>query len=198
MPIQVDVEQRRTDIAEATFRVAARRGLGAVTIRSVAAELGSSTTVITNYVPTRTELLANAIDRLADEWLTELDALSTGPDPAKALRRVMEAAVSWDDDELLRCQFWVAVLSEPERSSDVQQQLIEAAESVRLVLEKLAEQCGYPEPAAAADVLFLFAQGAFASIVEAPTRWTADRLRAAAGAMTEAVTTSLQLRSITS
>jgi len=189
MPIQVDVGQRRTDIAEATFRVAAHEGLGAVTIRSVAAELGSSTTVITNYLPTRTELLANAIDRLADEWLTELDALSADGDPAEALRRVMEAAVSWDDDELLRCQFWVAVLSEPNRSSEVQRQLIEAAESVRVVLEKLAEQCGHPKPSAAADLLFLFAQGAFASIVEAPTRWTADRLRAAARAMVEAVAT---------
>lgn len=183
MPIQVDVQQRRTAIAEATFRVAARKGLGAVTIRSVAAELGASTTVITNYLPTRTELLANAIDRLTDEWLAELDALSGGDDPAAALANVMEAAVSWDGDELLRCQFWVAVLSEPDRTADVQQQLIEAAESVRLVLEKLAEQCGHPDPAGAADQLFLFAQGAFVSIVEAPTRWTAERLRTAARAM---------------
>jgi AcrR family transcriptional regulator len=187
MPIQVDVEQRRTAIAEATFRVAARDGLGAVTIRSVAAELGASTTVITNYLPTRAELLANAIDRLADEWLAELDDMSTDREPGDALRRVMEAAVSWDDNELLRCQFWVAVLSEPNRTDEVQRQLIEAADSVRLVLEKLCEQCGHPEPAVAADVLFLFAQGAFASIVEAPTRWTADRMRGAARALATAV-----------
>jgi len=190
MPIQVDVAQRRVDIAEATFRVATRKGLGGVTIRSVAAELGASTTVITNYIPTRAELLANAIDRLTDDWLAELDALSTGDQPAEALRLVVEAAVNWDEDELLRCQFWATVLAEPDRTGDVQRQLAEAEESVRLVLEKLVEQCGHPEPSVAADQLFLFAQGAFVSIVEAPHRWTRDRLGVAARAMADAVLTA--------
>ena len=42
MPIQVDLTERRAAIADATVRVAARKGLQAVTIRSVAAELGAS------------------------------------------------------------------------------------------------------------------------------------------------------------
>lgn len=187
MPIHVDVAQRRADIAEATLAVAARAGLGGVTIRSVAAELGASTTVITNYLRTRADLLANAMELLADEWIAELDEASADLDPAEALVQVMCEAVSWDEQERIRNQFWVAVLSEPNRPKAVADQLRAESDAVRDRLAKLVEQCGHPDPAAAADQLFLFAQGAFVSMVETPTRWTPERLHAAAIAITENV-----------
>ncbi len=187
MPIQVDVAQRRADIAEATLRVAARSGLGGVTIRSVAAELGASTTVITNYLPTRADLLANAMEMMADEWIGELDAASADLDPADALGEVMREAVSWDEQERIRNQFWVAVLSEPNRPKAVADQLRAESDAVRHRLAKLVEQCGHSDPNAAADQLFLFAQGAFVSMVETPTKWTPERLGAAATAITESV-----------
>jgi AcrR family transcriptional regulator len=187
MPIQVDVARRRVDIAEATLAVAARTGLGGVTIRSVAAELGASTTVITNYLRTRADLLANAMELLADEWIAELDAASADLDPAEALAEVMREAVSWDEQERIRNQFWVAVLSEPNRPKAVADQLRAESDAVRDRLAKLVEQCGHPDPAGAADQLFLFAQGAFVSMVETPSRWTPERLRTAAIAITESV-----------
>jgi AcrR family transcriptional regulator len=192
MPIQVDVARRRADIAEATFRVAARTGLGGVTIRSVAAELGASTTIITNYLPTRADLLANAMEMLADEWTAELDAARADLGPADALREVMCEAVSWDEHEQIRNHFWVAVLAEPNRSEAVADQLRAESDAVRSRLAKLAEQCGHPDPAGAADQLFLFAQGTFVSMIETPSRWTPDRLRTAALGITEGVLAAAQ------
>jgi len=189
MPIQVDVTQRRADVADATFRVAARDGLAAVTLRSVAAEMGVSTTTITNYLPTRADLLINAVDRMTDEWLAELDAARTGRRPEEALRAVMREAVSWDQDELVRSQFWVAVLAT--QSPQIRRQVGEVEDAVREVLVKLVDECGHPEAEAAADQLFLFAQGSFASIVEAPRRWTPARLRAAANAAVDGVLTGV-------
>jgi AcrR family transcriptional regulator len=155
MPIQVDVPQRRADVADATFQVAARDGLAAVTLRSVAAEMGVSTTTITNYLP----------------------------------RAVMREAVRWDQDELVRSQFWVAVLAT--QPQQVRSQVGEVEDAVREVLGKLVEECGHPYPDAAADQLFLFAQGAFASIVETPDRWTPDRLAAAADSAVDGVLSAL-------
>lgn len=189
MPIQVDVTQRRADVADATFRVAARDGLAAVTLRSVAAEMDVSTTTITNYLPTRADLLLNAVDRMTDEWLDELEAARTGRSPDDALRAVMREAVGWDQEELVRSQFWVAVLAT--QSPQVRRQVGEVEDAVREVLAKLVEECGHPRAAAAADQLFLFAQGSFASIVEAPGRWTPDRLRAAADAAVDGVLSAL-------
>lgn len=185
MPIQVDVEQRLRDIAQATFEVASELGLGSVTIRSVAARLDSSTTVITNYLPTRTDLLANALDLVNDEWIAELDSAATAVDPAEALREVMRVAVSMDEAELLRSQFWVAVLSEPHRPESVVEKLRSAATAVREKLAGLAAKCGLDD--SAVDPLFLLTQGAFITAVETPRMWDTERLVGAADAFVDAL-----------
>ena len=187
MPIQVNLGQRRSAIAHATLRVAARGGLREVTIRAVAAELGGSTTFITNYLPTRTALLINALQEIEQEWLSELEPELTDADPAAGLRRAMRSAVEWDSEELLRCQFWVAVLAVPDRDADVDRHLLESTSAVRDIFAKLADQCGHPDPETAADVLMLVAQGSFVSIVETPDLWDQARLLAAADAAVDAV-----------
>ena len=174
MPIQVDVDRRRRDIAEATFRVAADLGLPGVTIRSVAGELGASTTVITNYLPTRAALLVNAVDHLGEEWIRELEKIRSdgGPD---VVGRALVASVDWDASEQLRCQFWVDLLTAPGRGPEVDERLRDTARRVRAVFADLAADKGHPDPESAADTLFLFAQGVFVSIVEDPGEWSARR-----------------------
>ncbi len=187
MPIQVDEDARRAAVAEATLRVAGRDGLRGVTIRSVAAELGASTSFITNYLGTRSALLVNALRHIEDTWLAELETELAGSDPPEALRRAMRSAVEWDDDELMRSQFWIAVLSVPGRDAAVERHLVESTSAVRGVIAKLVDQCGHPDPERAADMLVLVAQGAFVSIVEAPRQWSPERLTQAADAAVAAV-----------
>lgn len=187
MPIQVDVDQRRRDIAEATFAVAARDGLAAVTLRSVAAELGGSTTAITNYLPTRTDLLVNAVDELGREWIDELSNILAEDQGPAALRRMMRAAVTWDQDEHLRCIFWVALLTARGRNEAVDRHLADTAEAAREVIESAVTGCGHPTPRIAADMLFLFAQGVFVSIVETPGAWPVGRLTQAADLAVDSV-----------
>jgi AcrR family transcriptional regulator len=187
MPIHVDLDQRRSTIAEATLRVAARHGIRGVTIRSVATELDASTTFITNYLPTRSALLINALQQIEQEWLAELEHELVGADPAVGLRRAMQSAVAWDAEELLRCQFWVAVLAVPNRDADVDRHLFESTSAVREVFAKLADQCGHRDPETAADLLMLVAQGGFVSIVETPELWDPARLSAAADAAVDSV-----------
>ena len=185
MPIQVDVEQRLRDIAEATIAVASDHGLAGVTIRSVAARLDSSTTVITNYLPSRADLLANALDLVNDEWTDELDSVSAGRSPAEALRAVVRSAMSIDEGERLRSQFWVAVLSEPHRPPSVVAKLRDSAATLRGRLAGLAGSCGLD--AHAVDSLFLLTQGAFITAVETPVMWDTDRLVAAADAFLDSL-----------
>lgn len=187
MPIHVDLDQRRGAIAEATLRVAARDGIRGVTIRAVAAQLEASTTFITNYLPTRTALLINALQQIEEEWLAELGQELVDADPAAGLRRAMRSAVEWDTEELLRCQFWVAVLAVPNRDADVDRHLLASTSAVREVFAKLADQCGHADPETAADLLMLLAQGSFVSIVETPDLWDQRRLRSAADAAVDAV-----------
>jgi len=184
MPIQVDVGQRKRDIAEATFRVAATSGLAGVTLRSVAAELGASTTVITNYLPTRAALLVNAVDLLGDEWVQELEKIraESGDD---VVHRAMAASVAWDDAEQMRCQFWVDLLTAPGRSGEVDDHLRDTAKRVRSIFEDILSDLGRPAASAESDVLFLMAQGVFVSIVEDPEAWPPKRVTAAANRMVD-------------
>ncbi|MEV0424771.1 TetR/AcrR family transcriptional regulator [Streptosporangium canum] len=67
MPRQVDHDQRRRQIAEAVWRLAARAGLEDVTLRQVAAEAGVSARLLQYYFGTRDELLLGALKILNDD-----------------------------------------------------------------------------------------------------------------------------------
>ncbi|MEV6237360.1 TetR/AcrR family transcriptional regulator [Lentzea sp. NPDC051838] len=88
MPKRVDHDERRREIAEAIFRLAAAQGLQAVTLRAVAAEAGISMFQVQYYFPTKEEML-----RYAWRRITELGAERAGRDIAEALRTGDERAV---------------------------------------------------------------------------------------------------------
>ncbi|RLL66370.1 TetR family transcriptional regulator C-terminal domain-containing protein [Streptomyces sp. Z26] len=79
MPKRVDHAQRRTHIADALVRVAARDGLHAVTMRAVATEAGMSVNLVQYYFDTKAALLHAALERLErqshDRWAARLAAL---------------------------------------------------------------------------------------------------------------------------
>lgn len=72
MPKQVDHEQRRSLLAEALWRIAARDGLGATTVRQVAAEAGVSVGMVQHYFSTKDEMLLFALQRIGDDLAARL------------------------------------------------------------------------------------------------------------------------------
>jgi AcrR family transcriptional regulator len=103
VPKRVDHDERRREITEALFRIAATQGLQAVTLRAVAAEAGISMFQVQYYFPTKEQMLQYAWQRIA-----ELSAERSGRDIAEALRTGDERAV------IRACLF--AVLPTDERS----------------------------------------------------------------------------------
>ena len=57
MPRVVDVEQRRAELTDATARLIAKSGIGAATMRDVAAEAGWTTGALTHYFTDKRDLL---------------------------------------------------------------------------------------------------------------------------------------------
>jgi AcrR family transcriptional regulator len=88
VPKRVDHDERRREIAEAVFRIAATQGLQAVTLRAVAAEAGISMFQVQYYFPTKEKMLQYAWHRIA-----ELSAERSGRDIAEAVRTGDERAV---------------------------------------------------------------------------------------------------------
>ena len=92
MPRRVDAAERDRAIRSATLRVIAREGVGRVTIRGVAAELGTSTTAVTHYVATRDALLEQSIGQALEARKEELRQLvADAEDP-------LWAAILWSVD----------------------------------------------------------------------------------------------------
>ena len=115
MPRVVDRTERLDAIAGAVRRVLERDGVEQVTMRNVAGELGSTTGLLTHWVPDRAGLLHLALRATADEQ----SARAT----AALLRRPRDLANALDEflplDEARRGEmkvwlgFWALALSDP-------------------------------------------------------------------------------------
>jgi len=88
VPKRVDHQQRRHEIVEALYRIAAAQGLPAVTLRAVAAEAGISMNLVQYYFPTKEEML-----RFAWQRMVELSGERAGEGVLRALRTGDERAV---------------------------------------------------------------------------------------------------------
>lgn len=98
MPRHVDDEARALEIARAVVRLVATQGLRAATFRSVAAALGTSTTVITRLLPDREALLDAAFDTLRADFRARASAALSAPDRRSRVRGLIDAALPIEGD----------------------------------------------------------------------------------------------------
>ena len=120
VPVKVDPEERQAEISRAVVDLASARGFDAVTIRAVARELGSSTTAITHYLPTRAELLRLAVrdellrfeqgrllaigDRTGFDALRRVVAYTVFDSPSRPRRFWMQVVIGAQRDPILRSE----------------------------------------------------------------------------------------------
>jgi AcrR family transcriptional regulator len=141
------------DWAEATLQLIAEKGLGALTVSTLAARLGVTKGSFYWHFPGRAELLAAALERWEQRTTGEaMRALDTVPDHRQRLELILGAA------------------TQPPRSRSLYAALAEAAEDpvVRRALQRVAtarieylEVCyrhlGYTAAAARAQAVFAYA-----------------------------------------
>jgi len=181
MPIEVDTTERLSQLAEATLRVIERKGIGAITIRAVAAELGGSTAVVTNYLATRSDLLLNVISHAQRGWRADMTRAVEGLTGAELVR----ALASWscttvDHDHAVR-QLWLDMAAQAETGSAAHVALQEDAKQHYEFLHAAFADAAVPDPAAAADLLYLTLRGFYFAGVEDPARWCPERVRELVG-----------------
>ncbi|MGI6875200.1 TetR/AcrR family transcriptional regulator [Amycolatopsis sp. 3B14] len=115
MPKRVDHEQRRQLIADAVRRIAADRGLEAVSLGEVAAEVGISKGLVQHYFPSRDDMLRYATRTLRDRVG---DRLRTAQAELPGLRAALIALLPLDDESrteaLVANAFVVRALKDPE------------------------------------------------------------------------------------
>ncbi|MFF2371305.1 hypothetical protein [Agromyces sp. NPDC058110] len=190
MPVEVDTDERLADIARATVDVARERGTRAVTLRAVAERLDRSTAFITNFVPSRAHLMANALDHARAQWdderATHLGDL-VGVERLAELCRWM--CTSSPEENVLR-SLWIEVIADVRganrRAYEVVRGVTDATYGKFLAGAEhvVAGEVGPSDPAdreqAAhiADILYLYCRGYEVKAVEDPEAWTDARVQA--------------------
>ena len=180
MPREVDADQRLADIAAATIRVARSAGSHAVTIRSVARELGGSTTLVTNYLPSRAGLILNALDHGRDRWQAALDeTLAACRRREDRFTAVIEWSLTTGPDEPVLRALILEIVANADREPDLRTALHrETGEFQRLLLEE-ARTAGFADPEHVAGLAYLLVRGSYVASSEDPARW--ERAAAAPG-----------------
>jgi AcrR family transcriptional regulator len=147
VPKIVDHDARREEIARALWRVVRRDGIGAASVRSVAAEAGWSAGAVRYYFPDQAGLLGFAIElvtRRVGERIARLQP--TGPPLTFALR-YLEEVIPLDDERRAEFDVWFAFLAQSQAASEADGTLRPHVEPVhadllglcRSVLEALRE-----------------------------------------------------------
>lgn len=182
MPLEVDEEGRRREIAEATLRIAEQTGASGVTIRAVAEELGRSTAFVTNYVPSRAQLMFNALDLARGNWVAGRESATKG---ITGVQRVVELArwmcQSDEYDTALR-SLWLEVLTSAGPEMKV---VLDITDRTFSEFVDAAHDAHLAQAEQVADILYLFARGFHVKNVEDPNTWSDERVNEALSLLLE-------------
>lgn len=111
MPKIVDHAARRADLAAAVWRLASREGLGALTMRGVAAEAGWSTGSLAHYFADKEELLLFAFETVADRvGRRVVKAAERTRDPLELVRTQLVEGLAIDAERRAEVRVWFAFL----------------------------------------------------------------------------------------
>jgi len=184
MPRAVDHDRQKADIARATLRVVARDGLERATMRGIAAELGSTTGLLTHYFADRDALIAHALDIQDAGLFAELEAAGEGAATGReALRRTLTLLCSQANapDDSVFFRRLAATPNDPamRRRSRRMYDRFEAVLRKRL---KAAEADGSFRAATslrdAVDTLIAITDGIYSAAIARPNRFPVGRRKA--------------------
>ncbi|WP_207956142.1 TetR/AcrR family transcriptional regulator [Rubrobacter marinus] len=106
----VDADARRTELAEAAWRVILRDGLERASVRNVAREAGLSMGSLRHYFGSQTELLAFAmglVTERARRRVRALDLASCGP--RQAAESMLSEVLPLDAERRAEAEVWLAL-----------------------------------------------------------------------------------------
>jgi AcrR family transcriptional regulator len=185
MPKIVDHEHRREEIVETTWRIIARRGLDAATLRDVAAEAGFANGAIKPYFPTKASLLRATFTHVFRRTSQRMDVVTEGKSGFEALHAFCLEILPLDEERLDEARvviaFWQLALQDPEQAELNDAVMLDWRRKIRAWLREAraagAARAGLPVDVVA-ETLLTFMLGAQIAAVFDPDFNTPDQLEA--------------------
>jgi AcrR family transcriptional regulator len=176
MPRPVDHDDRRREIARAALEVLKEKGFRGLTLRSLAAHMGGSQTLITHYFRSRQEL----VDSLVDVALLWLDSLAAMDDPTARPSERLRTTLLWmlplDEDRFVQEQLRLDLLTDRKARIRTQHLFDSWGKDLRHTLrDRVQGLVPDDELGATVDMLRALTDGLCVGVVEHPNRWPTER-----------------------
>jgi AcrR family transcriptional regulator len=176
MPKFVDTDERRAELAAAAAQLIARSGVGAATMRDVAAEAGWTTGALTHYFSGKRELLLFTFRSSLAQRHAARDA-RVPLAPEEALVRSLEGALPLDDERRRHWMVTIAFCAQAAGDEELLQAQRNAYRDFRDHVAELSRQCGAATDEAAtarAEHLIAVADGIAVQALFDPGGWPAN------------------------
>ena len=111
MPKLIDHDERRRQLAEATWRVIIRDGVAAASVRTVAAEAGVSTGSLRHLFGTHADLLVFALQMVIDRAVARVSARSPQPDAVREVESVAAELLPLDRERRAEMEVYLALFT---------------------------------------------------------------------------------------
>jgi len=176
-------EDRRQQIIAATWRVIRREGISAASLRTISAEMNSTTGLLTRYFPEKQGLLLAALEQAAGFLSREMEVASATHTGMARVEAAVLAALPVTPERLQVWQVWVAYLGalpgEPELarahavfSDQLRQTLVKSLREAQIA----GQIAPHTYPPQLADILLNQIIGLGVRGVSEPARYPAERL----------------------
>ncbi|NMD23534.1 MAG: TetR/AcrR family transcriptional regulator [Actinobacteria bacterium] len=182
MPKFVDVAERRAQLAAAAARIIGRAGIGAVTLREVAAEAGWTTGALTHYFADKQELLDLTMEASLAARREKWSVARAMLPPDVVLRQTLLDALPTDDTARLHWTVTLAFVAQAASEPRLAARQREAYQAFVANLAELIEASGGAagdEAVSAAVRLNTTLNGVCLQALYDPDAWPAERQRAA-------------------
>jgi AcrR family transcriptional regulator len=182
VPVIVDHDVRRREVAEAVWRVLAETGFAGLSLRTVAREMGATTGLLTHYFRSKRELVQHALEVLHERTTPRMAAAGAGLGGLEGLRARLRAVLVDDEEGTALSRVWVGFWDLA--LADAELGLAEAAryERWRERLRPLVEEavgsgalCAERDRETVVDVLTAFTHGLVVQALFDPERFPAER-----------------------
>ncbi|WP_022907073.1 TetR/AcrR family transcriptional regulator [Curtobacterium sp. B18] len=109
MARSIDLDGRRRTVSVAAFRVLARDGLGALSVRNVAAEAGLPPSTVRYVFPTQSSLREHTITLVFDRTRERIAAIPDGLPARERARRILLELLPLDDERVIELEVYLAL-----------------------------------------------------------------------------------------
>ena len=112
MPRRIDLDQRKAQLAEAVWGIIRERGIGAVSVRSVADAAGVAVGSLRHVFPTRTELLSFSAELMVHRATERILAAPRSGDPARDAVLLLSHLLPLEPDSRAELEINIALIAE--------------------------------------------------------------------------------------